>query len=252
MRLRLICIVNNRIETAMVAESSLHRFAFESGTITPFAESVISMRAFSGRSWVGFLVVVIVTVFFDPALAQNTKGNLVPFKTAVCSMLKNPAAFNGKIVELRGVIVRNYEFAIIKAESGCGGGIDFVYPTQLDPEDKPAGFSLKEDAEYDRFEQGLAAARKADPSESLLRPDYLNDVTATFVGRLDGCPGYDRHGSYKCGFGHLAQFPARLVIKQIKAVAVSPRRPGGPQPENPTTVESQSTPAPHPRGKSTP
>lgn len=93
------------------------------------------------------------------------------------------------MVEVRGTIVRNYEWAIIKSH-GFGGGIDFEYPDQLE---KPVQFSLLKDAEYERFEDGLAETKEPSKGELLMLPDYKNDVTATFTGRLDGCPTHDRN-----------------------------------------------------------
>jgi hypothetical protein len=163
----------------------------------------------------------------------------------VCDILQNPAAFNGKIVRIKGTVAASFDrFAIEGAN--CGQHIDGIwlaYPegtkgkagpvavVELQPAHNFAGtlepatrtpVTLDRSKDFKQFDSLLAAQFKED---SMCLGCSRNKVTATLVGRLDGVSkaGIRRDSTGKIagwsGFGNLNAYSARLVLQSVSDVA---------------------------------
>jgi hypothetical protein len=145
-----------------------------------------------------------------------------PVQTTACAIVQQPSAFNGKLVQIKGVVNSGFEnFSL--AEGGCGPiWVDFADDRYVSPGPK---FKLVRDANLVEFEHLIKASSSAD---------------VTLVGRLDGVDEVKttRHVSSRrvhkdgtvsavvgwrsSGFGHMGQYKARLVVKQVLTVRPAP------------------------------
>ncbi len=164
--------------------------------------------------------------------------------TTVCDVLKNPAAFDGKMVTIKGTVVAGYDQFVI-SDGNCAqdvNGIWLDYPTgskvksgpisavQLTPAKNFAGtlaaanrapVTLLKDKLFKQFDSALTAMHN---TTSLCLGCMRYSVTATLTGRLDGVkePYLTRKGDKIVGlggFGNMNAYPARLVIASVADVA---------------------------------
>jgi len=138
---------------------------------------------------------------------------------AVCTILKKPSAFSGKIVQIKGTVKVGFEdFSL--SEGGCGRiWIDYADDKDISPHPK---FKLVRDVNFSEFERLIRASSMAEVT-LIGRLDGVDAIFAkTYVSNQrkhrDGTSSADvRLGSN--GFGHMGQFKARLVLKQVLTVA---------------------------------
>lgn len=163
--------------------------------------------------------------------------------TTVCEILKDPQAFNGKIVRVKGTIGAGLDQFVVKG-AGCSqqvNGVWLSYPEgtkaksgpwamlQLQPAKNFAGMvaavertpvQLDKNKDFKQFDTLLATAYKGG-GMCLGCGRYA--VSATLVGRLDGTvPGLKRDGAGKIvgisGFGNLNAYSAQLVLQSVSDV----------------------------------
>ena len=166
--------------------------------------------------------------------------------TTVCAVLNNPKAFNGKMVQIKGTVVVNFDQFML-TDGNCGqqvNGIWLDYPAgskakagalvkvtiqpaksfkgTVEPANETA-VTLQKDKEFKQFDSVLSQWHDSDSGICLGCAKYT--VTATVVGRLDGINdplmGRDDKGAITSlgGFGNANAYPARLVIQSVSGVA---------------------------------
>jgi hypothetical protein len=142
-----------------------------------------------------------------------------PVVETVCAILKKPSAFSGKIVQVKGKVKGGFEnFSL--GEGGCGAiWVDLADDKYVSP---PPKFKLLRDANFAEFER-LIKANSAAEVTVIGRLDGVDEVEAkTFVTdrrkHQDGTVSAVV-GSGSTGFGHMGQYKARLVLKQVLTVA---------------------------------
>jgi hypothetical protein len=184
-----------------------------------------------------FFAVVLLIAFSSCLHAQAVDAT-------VCDILQNPAAFNGKIVRIKGTVAASFDrFAIEGAN--CGQHVDDIwlaYPegtkgkagpvavVELQPAHNFAGtlepatrtpVTLDKSKDFKQFDSLLAAQFKED---SMCLGCSRNKVTATLVGRIDGVArasvGRDASGKIVAlsGFGNLNAYSARMVLQSVSDV----------------------------------
>jgi hypothetical protein len=155
-------------------------------------------------------------------------------EATTCAILQKPSAFNGKLVHVKGTVKSGFEnFSL--SEGGCGAiWVDFADDRYVSP--RP-NFKLVRDAQFGEFERLIKASSTADVT-LLGRLDGVDEVrTTTHVthqreekdGTSSAVVG---HGS--TGFGHMGQYKARLVVRQVLTV--------GPTPTPPSLIPPPQTP----------
>ncbi len=169
--------------------------------------------------------------------------------TTVCAVMKNPAAFNGKIVRIKGTVVAGFDEFVIKdatQDPHCGyqvDGIWLAYPPGAKGKAGPAAMlviqparnfagtytpptrtpvTLDKDKVFKNFDSLLAQGHEKGADMCLGCTRY--EVTATLVGRLDSVADakLTRDASGKIvgfgGFGNMNAYPARLVLQSVSDV----------------------------------
>ncbi|MGC9224011.1 MAG: hypothetical protein ACP5E2_08795 [Terracidiphilus sp.] len=171
-----------------------------------------------------------------------------PVNVNVCDVVKNPAAFDGKIVQIKGTVIEAFdEFAIEDStEPNCGfqeNAIWLSYPQGTKAKSGPAALvtvqpahnfagsykaptrtpvTLQKDKTFKQFDSLLSQTHQKGANMCLGCTRY--EVTATFVGRLDGVSDatLKRDSSGKIvgfgGFGNMNAYPARLVLQSVSDV----------------------------------
>jgi hypothetical protein len=163
-----------------------------------------------------------------------------PVDTTVCSVLKNPSAFNNKLVRIRAYYWGNFENSTLN-DNRCRGSIWLRYaggtappsfgtyvstvymPGSEDSKGKrilPIPVALVRDSRFERFE---ALVRENRPLVVPLIGDPDGKVTATFIGRIDGVSaevhqflkGQPPGRAWLLGFGHLGGYEAQLVLQSV-------------------------------------
>ncbi len=188
-----------------------------------------------------------------------------PVNTTICTVLENPAAFNNKLVRIRGHFSGNFEYSMLSGDD-CDGSLWFAYGDGGGPpslaihvsggarsgsEDSqgrlilPIPVSIVRDVRLKRFEKQTEAMAKADADYERRHPgEFVSHcVTATFIGRIDAVSPEirefrkkqkaDRHSDF-LGFGQMGLFEAQLVTQSVVDGAILgpcwPRQRGLPGP----------------------
>lgn len=161
-----------------------------------------------------------------------------PIDTTVCAVLADPAAFNNKLVRIRG-----YYWGGTLNDHRCEGSIwlgfhdDEPLPPDAanifglnllgseDAEGKrilPIPISLIRDSKFDSFER-LLQLNPEPMGVPLDGEPPVHHVVATFIGRIDGVSP-QIHAFFKnqptwkpatFGFGHLGQYEAQLIFQSV-------------------------------------
>lgn len=177
-----------------------------------------------------------------------------PMDTTVCAILDNPAAFNNRLVRVRGHFSGNFEYSTLSGD-GCQEGLWFGYggaggpptlvahvggggrPGSEDPEGKlilPVPVILVRDSKLKRFEEQTVLMANADEDYQKEHPgQYVSHcVTATFIGRIDAVSSEihefrknlkkeQRQGSADyLGFGQMGLYEAQLIVQAVVDDAV--------------------------------
>jgi len=171
-----------------------------------------------------------------------------PILTSVCAVVKEPAAFDNKLVKIRGYVTANFEYSVLADDSCSERGIWFVFadgsgppslsvwangkaPKKTSTKIELVPLRLLRDSNYDALvkywslsEKGKACA-DAPPPADLLPDCRTYRVTATFVGRLDGVSSQTRMKHQKHpdstnreGFGLMGMFDAQIVVQSVEHV----------------------------------
>jgi hypothetical protein len=165
--------------------------------------------------------------------------------TTVCDVLKNPHAFNGKTVRIKGTVLANFDEFVIR-DGDCENqvnGIWLAYPEGSKAKAGPlvmmtvqpakncagkaeaatrAAVTLQKDKEFKQFDSALNQWHKTPAGMCL--GCQKNEVQATLVGRLDTVDNalIQRNASGKIvdvgGFGNANAYQARLVIQSVSDV----------------------------------
>ena len=171
-----------------------------------------------------------------------------PVDVKVCDVVKNPAAYNGKMVRITGTIVQGFDEFSIKdpTDPNCGfqeNTLWLSYPEGTKAKSGPVAVvtlqpahnfsasykapertpvTLDKSKDFKKFDALLAQTHQKGADMCLGCARY--DVTATLVGRLDGVadPTLQRDKSGKItgfgGFGNMNGYPARLVLQSVSNV----------------------------------
>ena len=169
-----------------------------------------------------------------------------PVNTTICAVLENPAAFNNKLVRIRGHFSGNFEYSTLGADD-CDGSLWFEYgggggppslaiyvsgaarPGSQDSQGKrilPIPVNTVQDAKLKRFEKQTVAMARADADWERKHPNQhvSHCVTATFVGRIDAVSAEihefrKKHSTDELsdglGFGQMGLFEAQLVVQSV-------------------------------------
>jgi len=172
-----------------------------------------------------------------------------PVDVKVCDVIKSPASFDGKMVRIKGTVVAGFDEFIVKdpTDPNCGfpvNGIWLSYPQGSKAKSGPVvmvtaqpahnytgtwkapartAVTLDKSKEFKEFDSLLAQSHQKGADMCLGCARY--EVTATFVGRLDGVAdaAIKRDASNKIvgfgGFGNMNAYPARLVLESVSDVS---------------------------------
>jgi hypothetical protein len=165
-----------------------------------------------------------------------------PINTTVCAVLENPAAFNNKMVRVRGHYSHTFETSKLGGDE-CGGSLWFTYGGA---DSSPAGvgvlgFAHRVHALGSEDSEGklilpvpvkLIRDSKLEQFEALAK-DAMggSHATATFVGRIDAVSDdvhnflrehpTDHGRTWWLGFGHMGGFEAQLVVQSVEDYATA-------------------------------
>jgi hypothetical protein len=150
-----------------------------------------------------------------------------PIDTTLCELVRNPAAFSGKMVRVRAQASTGFEIAVLLAECDHkGAAVALYYPDLVRDSDRP-DFSLVKDDNLKQFDRalskfgwGLQIGPPSKPPEGR--------VFATLVGRFDGPDRLtvtDSTGKtvVRKGYGFTPStlYPTRLILKSVSDVTIS-------------------------------
>jgi len=190
-----------------------------------------------------------------PVGAQNSPRSVhsKPIETTVCEILRNPSAFNNKLVRVRGQVSVSFEYSLLQGE-GCSDhaiwfdladetgppGLGAVVNGNGKPGAKnsagtpvpPLSVKLVRDSNFERFEHYMTVKAKAKPcfnppTQATPADCGVDRVTATFTGRIDSVSKtvHKAHLKRKLGegtdwkgFGHMGMFDAQFVVEQVEDV----------------------------------
>ena len=150
----------------------------------------------------------------------SARAQVLP--TTVCDVTKQPASFDGKIVEVRARVNAGFEiFAIRDATNDCGG-MWLSYPGggptasvsmgALTPDLRRKPVELYRDGEFKKFEELLDAEMYPRSRGTMCQSCHRYEVTATMTGRVDYA---GEHG----GFGHMNGFRTQFVLQSVSEVS---------------------------------
>ncbi len=168
--------------------------------------------------------------------------------TDVCSIVKKPTDFDGKIVRIKGIAVAGFDQFIIKSADVCGFPVDSIwleYPNGTHGKAGPAALvtvqpahnysgpykeptrtpvTLDKSKDFKNFDSLLSKKRKG---PGMCLGCVQSTVSATFVGRLDAVASatVKRDASGKItdfgGFGNANAYPARLVLQSVSEITAN-------------------------------
>lgn len=164
--------------------------------------------------------------------------------TTICDVLKDPVAFNGKIVRLKGTVAAGFDSFVVMDQS-CQSRLNSIWLTYPEGTKGKAGpMALLELQPAKNFEGPVQPAARTsvrlEKNKDFKEFDTLLStphklartcmgcvkyrVSATLVGRLDGVGNAKiwRNASGKIvrmdGFGNMNSYPARLVLQSVSDV----------------------------------
>ena len=200
------------------------------------------------------LALLILTATVPSAYAQKDSKNVQPkpIETTVCEIMKNPSAFNNKLVRVRGHVEVSFEYSFLE-DDDCSDALWFALADGSGPpglvaivngEGKPGGKNSKgvavkpllvrliRDSNFEKFEHYMAVKAEGRPCvNSPFEPTptdcAVDRVTATFTGRIDSVSKQLHQAHLKRshsgpndgkGFGQMGMFDAELVVGLVENV----------------------------------
>lgn len=182
--------------------------------------------------------------------AVSAAKQLKPVDTTICAITANPAAFNNRLVRVKGSYSGNFEYAML-SQDGCPSiwfeyasaedsppGLAIYVPGAAMPgaEDEkgwrisPLTVSLVRDDNFRRFQKLMKQRVEVQERAKKRRGEFVSyRVTATFIGRIDGVPQQihefhkrrsDRDRADFLGFGQMGLFDAQLIMQSVEGDAV--------------------------------
>jgi hypothetical protein len=196
------------------------------------------------------------------AQRKSTSESIKPITASVCEMLAHPAAFNNKIVKVRGRVTIEFEASTLR-DDHCAGEIWFDMAAWINPDltattgglgrsgskgatgNKlpPIPVQLVRDAALERFERYLteSADTEANAGRPCGRDCHLYMITATFTGRIDGISNAIHAARLKrkpgdhpdrAGFGHMGLYEAQLIAGKVEDIQAEDQAHVGQPPKN--------------------
>jgi hypothetical protein len=156
---------------------------------------------------------------------RTASAELIPARTTVCDVTKNPENFDNKTVRLRATLAGNFEISSIRDPShdDCGS-IWFTYAgsgpaasvsiSTLTPDAPRPAVQLKRDKAFQHFERMVAAKMYARNRNNVCMDCSRYEVSATMTGLVE-------YAGPNKGFGHLNGFPVQFVLESIEATSVN-------------------------------
>lgn len=177
-----------------------------------------------------------------------------PIQTSVCEIVRDPARFNGKIIQLRAIVDTGLEWSVLRDES-CpndtihlafgddkhpslrdraefayiGSPEDVNYPASLQwhPNPPKPRLKLRQDSEFRTLAKHLRKREDLKKSGCLHCPVYK--VVATVTGGFEASDGRlkalrDRDGRIRVarnGFGHLNGWDAQILLESVADVSAT-------------------------------
>jgi hypothetical protein len=145
-----------------------------------------------------------------------------PVKTTVCAILQKPSTFSGKIVQVEGTMLSDFENFTL-TDSDCGSiWVDLPDDQSVRPS---PNFKLVRNTHFTDFERLIKAKSAAkvgligrlDGVDVVKEQTYVRDRQKHEDGTLSAVVGRS-----STGFGHMGQYKARLVLKRVLTVGSLP------------------------------
>lgn len=141
------------------------------------------------------LALIVVLPILECGLGGQTASQQEPVSTTVCAIMRNPAAYAGRIVKVRATVASGFESSTIvdANDKACRGP---WFEDALKKGEKPRdGYDaelqhrhpvfLKEDDNMKRFDDALRAVVYPREKKMILIGGNRYNVTATMMGRVD-------------------------------------------------------------------
>ena len=166
------------------------------------------------REKLGYVLLAVLVAAASGAFSQDATPHVQEqalVKTTICAIQKDPVAFQGRTVEVRGTRTGGWESGGLES-GGC-----YLYPRFAEE-----SLESEEGRQYDKLAnahfEGLPGCADC----------WKYAVTATFVGKIETVYHRDEHGEpvrddYE-GFGHLNEAPTQIVVTSISNVKSRERR----------------------------
>ena len=193
---------------------------------------------------------------------KSTGENIKPIIASVCEILAHPAAFNNKIVKVRGRVSIESEASTLR-DDHCAGAIWFDMAAWINPgltattgglgrsgskgatanKLPPTPVQLVRDSTFEQFERYLAESAETEANAGRpCDPDcHLYMITATFTGRIDGVSNAihaarlnAKPGDHpdRAGFGHMGLYEAQLIAGKVEDIQAEDQAHVGQPPKN--------------------
>ena len=151
------------------------------------------------------------------AIVSPMAAQPAPIATHLCEVTQHPADFNGKLIQIRAVVLHNFEISLLSDES-CAASVWFTGPSTTFismgmPKTEGNPVKLVEDDKYRSMQKYLAAQYKPKNKKIYCIGCSLYKVTVTVIGRFDHVREQDG------GFGHLNAYDSELVLQQVLEVS---------------------------------
>lgn len=159
-------------------------------------------------------MIIAVLVLFVMQLAGYKQEVAPPAKVSVCEVLLNPSVWNGRLVEISGVV--DYGLRDVHPCSKPFVTEGHRWPEAIDY----VGYSGPDD-QTPNVSSGMTFSRFREKVDSVLRRgESPTTITAAFIGRMITREKYVRvttgYGLLGNGFGHLNVYLAQLQVMYVK------------------------------------